>query len=383
MDEFRSRVNQWLRENVPDEVRGGEGSEDLDQARQFQAALYDAGLAGITWPAEFGGQGMSQAHLQAFNEEAASFALPTRPFSIGLGMCGPTIVDLGSPEQKERHLRPLLRGEEIWCQLFSEPGAGSDVAGLTTRAVRDGDEWLVNGQKIWTSYAHVADFGAALVRTDPTAPKHKGLTMFILDMRQAGVTVRPLKDMSGLSPFNEVFFDDVRFSDAAVLGEVGGGWTAAVTMLGHERVSISEMRQKRSEGLTAAALAERARTLGTLEDDGVLAAVGDIYAQERALELLRARYRQEALAGTPIGARGSFAKLGASMLLRKAVDVAGVITAGDLVAWAPDDHQAERLSHGILSMPASGIAGGTNEIQRNIIAERILGLPREPIVKEA
>ena len=203
------------------------------------ARLYDAGYSGITWPREWGGQGLTQAEERVFAGEAKDFTLPTYVFSIGLGMCGPTLVDLGTPEQKARHLRPLLRGEEIWCQLFSEPGAGSDVAALQTRATPTEDGWVVNGQKVWTSVAQHATFGLLLTRTDVDVPKHKGLSMFIVDMRAPGVTVRPLRDMTGRSHFNEIFFDDVHIPAENLIGQVNDGWSCAVTTLLHERLSIS------------------------------------------------------------------------------------------------------------------------------------------------
>ena len=374
----RETVRAWLAEHVPPPRPDASEAEMLAGARAFQTALHDAGLAGITWPREYGGQGLGQAEQQVFAEEAAAHDLPVAPFIIGMGMCGPTLVDLGTPEQKQRYLRPLLRGEEIWCQLFSEPGAGSDVAGLSTRAVADAEGWLLTGQKVWTSNAQWADFGAVLARTDPGSHRHAGLTMFVIDMHQPGVTVRPLVDMTGNAPFNEVYLDDARVGPDAVIGEVGQGWAAAVTMLGHERVSISGLRQRRSAGLTYAALAASARSRGSVADPVVRAALADLYVQERVVELFNARMRQETAAGRPPGARGSVGKLAAALLLRRAVDVAGEVAGADAVGWA--DEAGDDLARGIVSAPASSIAGGTNEIQRSIIGERVLGLPREPRV---
>ena len=374
----RETVRAWLAEHVPPPRPDASEAEMLAGARAFQTALHDAGLAGITWPREYGGQGLGQAEQQVFAEEAAAHDLPVAPFIIGMGMCGPTLVDLGTPGQKQRYLRPLLRGEEIWCQLFSEPGAGSDVAGLSTRAVADAEGWLLTGQKVWTSNAQWADFGAVLARTDPGSHRHAGLTMFVIDMHQPGVTVRPLVDMTGNAPFNEVYLDDARVGPDAVIGEVGQGWAAAVTMLGHERVSISGLRQRRSAGLTYAALAASARSRGSVADPVVRAALADLYVQERVVELFNARMRQETAAGRPPGARGSVGKLAAALLLRRAVDVAGEVAGADAVGWT--DEVGDDLARGIVSAPASSIAGGTNEIQRSIIGERVLGLPREPRV---
>jgi alkylation response protein AidB-like acyl-CoA dehydrogenase len=374
----RETVRKWLAEHVPLPRPDASEAEMLADARAFQSALHDAGFAGITWPREYGGQGLGQAEQQVFAEEAAAHDLPVAPFIIGMGMCGPTLVDLGTSAQKQRYLRPLLRGEEIWCQLFSEPGAGSDVAGLSTRAVADDEGWLLSGQKVWTSVAQWADFGAVLARTDPGSHRHAGLTMFVIDMHQPGITVRPLVDMTGNAPFNEVYLDDARVGSDAVIGEVGQGWTAAVTMLGHERVSISGLRQRRSAGLTYAALAASARSRGSVADPAVRAALADLYVQERVVELFNARMRQETAAGRPPGARGSVGKLAAALLLRQAVDVAGEVAGADAVGWT--DEAGDGLARGIVSAPASSIAGGTNEIQRSIIGERVLGLPREPRV---
>ena len=217
--EFRRRARAWLAASAPrkadaDGVDAEPGAAGIAEQKAFQAKLYDAGFAGITWPREYGGQGLTNAEQIAFSEEARDYALPTSAFLIGLGMPGPTILELGSEEQKKRYLPKMLRGEEIWCQLFSEPAAGSDVASLTTAAVRDGDEWILNGQKVWTSGAQYSDFGAVIARTDPAVPKHAGITMFIIDMHSPGVTVRPLKVATGTAPFNEVFFDQVRLPAA-------------------------------------------------------------------------------------------------------------------------------------------------------------------------
>ncbi|NIH81514.1 acyl-CoA dehydrogenase family protein [Amycolatopsis viridis] len=372
MTGFREKVRAWLAANVP-------GDEELATAKRFQAALHDAGLAGITWPKEYGGQGLTAAEQQIFDQEAANYDLPTSVFRIGMGMCGPTILDLGTAAQKARHIPPLLRGEEIWCQLFSEPGAGSDVASLQTRAVRDGDSWVVNGQKVWTTVAHLADFGALLARTDPDVPKHQGLTMFLIDMHAPGVTVRPLTDMTGRAPFNEVYFADLRLPADAVLGQVGGGWAAAVTMLGHERVSIGGFVRKRHDPLAHANLAESARRYGRDRDPVVRVELAKLYAAERALTLFNARLRQEAEAGSPPGARGSVAKLAGAQLQQQAVAVAGLIAGPHATAWDPDDAAGDELALAINQTPSSSIAGGTDQIQRTIIGDRILGLPREPV----
>ncbi|MBO2457717.1 acyl-CoA dehydrogenase family protein [Actinomadura violacea] len=379
-EDYRAKARAWLAANAPGSVAELPPAERLSASKRFQAALYEAGFAGITWPVEAGGQGLGTAEQQIFAEEAAEHDLPTYPFIVNTGMAGPTLVDLGTPEQKDRYLRPLLGGEEIWCQLFSEPGAGSDVASLQTRAVRDGGGWVVNGQKVWTTNAQWADFGALLARTDPGVPKHAGITMFIVDMHAPGVTVRPLKDMSGRAPFNEVYLDDVRIPADAVIGEVGQGWRAAITMLGHERVSIGSSRPSRSSALAFDAVLDLARRQGVTDVPAQRERLAGLYAHERALELFNARMRQEAQAGRPPGARGSVAKLAGALQLRRAIEVAGELAGAGAVAWEPGDPHGDGLALGINSAPASAIAGGTNEVQRNIIGERILGLPKEPQV---
>jgi alkylation response protein AidB-like acyl-CoA dehydrogenase len=373
--EFRERARSWLAANVPTS-----DTDELAVAKRFQAAMHDAGFAGITWPTAYGGQGLGEPAQLAFNDVAKDFDLPTRPFIIGMGMCGPTIVDLGTDEQKSRYLPPLLRGEEIWCQLFSEPGAGSDVASLQTRAVADGDGWVLDGQKVWTTLAQLADFGAVLARTNPDVPKHKGLTMFIVDMHAPGVEVRPLRDMSGRAPFNEVFFENVRLDPDSVIGTVGGGWPAAVTMLGHERVSIGTTVARRSDPLAFSVLAEDARANGLLDEQAVRTELAELYARQRALQLFTARLRQEANAGRPPGARGSVAKLVGALNSAFAVGVAGTVGGPSVVAAAQDDEHAIERALAINGIPAAAIAGGTNEIQRNIIGERVLGLAKEPSV---
>ena len=376
--EFRERARSWLAANVP--PAGSVAADDIETPKRFQAALHDAGFAGITWPAAYGGQGLGEGAQLAFNEVAREFDLPSYPFIIGIGMCGPTIVDLGTDAQQSRYLPPLLRGEEIWCQLFSEPGAGSDVASLQTRAVADGDGWVLDGQKVWTTLAQRADFGAVLARTNSDVPKHQGLTMFIVDMHAPGVTVRPLRDMTGRAPFNEVFFEGVRLSGDSVIGAVGEGWRAAVTMLGHERVSIGTSVARRSDPLAFTALADDARAQGLLADPATRAELAQLYARQASLRLFTARLRQEANAGNPPGARGSVAKLVGALNAAHAVQVAGSVAGPSALAAAADDLHALERAVAMNGTPSSAIAGGTNEIQRNIIGERVLGLAKEPAV---
>ncbi|WP_371784333.1 acyl-CoA dehydrogenase family protein [Streptosporangium subroseum] len=374
LDEYRLRARTWLEANVPDAgVEGASDTGGVTAAKTFMARLYDAGYSGITWPREWGGQGLTQAEERAFAGEAKDFTLPTYVFSIGLGMCGPTLVDLGTPEQKARHLRPLLRGEEIWCQLFSEPGAGSDVAALQTRATPTEDGWVVNGQKVWTSVAQHASFGLLLTRTDVDVPKHKGLSMFIVDMRAPGVTVRPLRDMTGRSHFNEIFFDDVHVPAENLIGQVNDGWSCAVTTLLHERLSISSgvgMGGQKDNPVAFESLRHTVDTADPVVKDQLV----ELYIRSRALALFNQRLSQETKAGIFPGARGSAAKLLLAELTMFQADLATSLAGPEAVAYENDGGLAESIA----LAPGMSLGGGTNEIMRNIVGDRVLNLPPEP-----
>ncbi|TNE36214.1 MAG: acyl-CoA dehydrogenase, partial [Alphaproteobacteria bacterium] len=240
---FRAEVKAFLEANAskPKKLpRNASEADRLVQARVWQKAKAEGGFAQITWPKEWGGRGGSPIQQVIYNQEEVKYELPRGFFDIGLGMCVPTVMTYADPETCKRFVGPALKGEEIWCQLFSEPSAGSDVAGLRTKAEREGDDWVINGQKVWTSGAHYSDFGIVVVRTNPNVPKHKGLTMFWIDMKSPGVEVRPLVQMSGASNFNEVYFTDVRVPDSQRLGEVGEGWKVALTTLMHERLAVGQ-----------------------------------------------------------------------------------------------------------------------------------------------
>ncbi|GAA3656983.1 acyl-CoA dehydrogenase family protein [Nonomuraea antimicrobica] len=369
--DYRRAARAWLQEHAPSDDHPETGG--IARAKDFMARLHDAGYSGITWPKQWGGQGLTQAEERVFAEEARDHTLPTYVFSIGLGMTGPTIAERGTDAQRERFLRPLLRGEEIWCQLFSEPGAGSDVASLQTGAVRDGDHWVVNGQKVWTSVAQHADWGLLLARTDVEVPKHKGLTMFVVDMHHPGVTVRPLKDMSGRANFNEVFFDDVTVPDEHRVGEVNDGWSVAVTTLLHERLSISAgvgMSGQRENPASLEALRQVVDTGDPLVRDQLV----ELHLRSRALELFNERLAQETRAGLFPGARGSAAKLLLAELTLFQADLATRLV-GPEAALA-----GHPLARAISTALGLALGGGTNEIMRNIIGDRVLGLPPEPRV---
>ena len=384
-DDFRARARAWLAANAPrrgsGEDDGESGQSTIADQRAFQAKLYDAGFAGITWPKAYGGQGLTGAEQIIWSQEARDYDLPNGAFFIGISMPGNTLVELGTEEQKKRYLPPMLRGEEIWCQLFSEPGAGSDVASLQTSAIRDGDEWVLSGQKVWTSGAQFSDYGAILARTDVSKPKHNGISMFVVNMHAPGVTVRPLKVATGHSPFNEVFFDNVRVPANALIGEENKGWDAAVVMLRHERIAIGTMGSSRTSPLAFDSLRDLAAGLGRTSDQGVRRDLAELYARSKAVQLFALLLREESQAGRLPGARGSVAKLAGSELGRFAGDVAADVLGDQLAAFDEDAMAAVTIS--IIAAPGSAIAGGTSEIQRNIIGERVLGLAKDPGVDRA
>jgi alkylation response protein AidB-like acyl-CoA dehydrogenase len=388
-EDFRARARAWLEANAPRRASADEEAEAetrgqdavIAEQRAFQAKLFDAGFAGLTWPEEYGGQGLTSAEQIAWSQESRDYDLPTGVFFIGLSMPGNTILEVGSAAQKTRYLPKMLRGDEIWCQLFSEPGAGSDVASLQTSAVRDGDEWVLNGQKVWTSGAQYSDYGAILARTDPARPKHEGISMFIVDMHAPGVTVRPLKVATGHSPFNEVFFDNVRLPADAIIGEENKGWAAAVVMLRHERIAIGTMGSSRTSPLAFDSLRDLAAGLGRTSDQGVRRELAELYAQGRAMQLFALLLRQETLAGKPPGSRGSIAKLAGSELSRYAGNVAADVLGDQLAGF--DSEELHAVTTSIVAAPGNSIAGGTAEIQRNIIGERVLGLAKDPGVDRA
>jgi alkylation response protein AidB-like acyl-CoA dehydrogenase len=386
-ESFRKEVRRFL-ESHASHTSGAGDERDWDEpesdmvarAKTFQAALFDAGLAGLTWPVEYGGQGLSGRYQTIFNEEAADFVLPTFIYTIGFGMCIPTVLAHGTEELKRRYVRPAARGGEIWCQLFSEPSAGSDVAGLRSTAVQDGDEWVLNGQKVWTSGAHYSDFGIVLARTNPDVPKHKGLSMFVLDMRAPGIVIRPLRQMNGAANFNEVFFDQVRIPADQILGEPGEGWRVALTTLMNERVAIGAGRStEKIDPLTHIAHhLDLARARGLARDPLVRQDLAHLLIQFWVLDMVGLRIRATVAAGRVPGPEGSVAKLGGSLLMKRSADVACRIAGpAATVSTGTEPLFATTM---VLSAPGGSIAGGTNEVMRNILGERVLGLPKEPQV---
>jgi alkylation response protein AidB-like acyl-CoA dehydrogenase len=374
--ELRDRAKAFLAEHDP------AGADRL----AFLQARFDAGLAWVMFPPGLGGIGAPRALQPAVDEVFAEAGAPDnnpRRIGIGLGMAAPTILRHGTDEQRQRWLRPLWTGEEVWCQLFSEPGAGSDLAGLSTRAVRDGDDWVVNGQKVWTSMAHEARWAILIARTDPEVPKHQGLTYFVLDMTDPGVEVRPLRQITGEAEFNEVFLTDVRIPDQQRLGAVGEGWRVAMTTLNNERVSIGGGALPREGGLIGI-VADLWRNRPELRTAGNHDALLRLWVEAEAARLTSDRLRQQLTAGQ-VGPEGSAAKLTMARLNQQIagfeVDLLGAegLLYDDWSMRRPDEVDFAGRSPGYRYLRAKGnsIEGGTSEILRNIIAERVLGLPTE------
>ena len=365
---------------------------DTTPDRELREARFDAGLAFVHFAPGFGGLDADPAWHADVEELLAHPGGPDWAARnvIGLGMAAPTIHAHGTDEQKRRYLRPLFSGEEIWCQLFSEPGAGSDLAALSTRAVRDGTGWRVNGQKVWTTLAHVARWGLLLARTDPDQPKHKGLTYFLIDMTSPGVEVRPLRQLTGEAEFNEVYFDDAFVPDSQVLGEVGGGWTVAMTTLMNERLSLGGRVVERGEGPIGQAIeAYRAATLAGRAEPGDLDRLMQLWTRAEAARLTNVRAAEAGARGRP-GPEGSIAKLQMAELNKAIYDLALDFVGEDALLFAsyaetrPDFTTVHGgsgdLRYDYLRSLANSIEGGTSEILRNVLGERVLGLPGEPRV---
>jgi alkylation response protein AidB-like acyl-CoA dehydrogenase len=375
LQEFRAAVRNWFRANVDATAQALYTDEDRKRAT---ARAFDAGLLHVTWPVEYGGRGLSAEYQSVFNEESAPYGWALTNSSVTVGICAATLLDTGTEDQKRRHLPAMLHGDETWTQLLSEPGAGSDLGGVTTRATVDGAHLVLNGQKVWTSAAMEADYAAALVRTDASLPKYKGLSMVIVDMRSPGIDVRPLRQMTGETHFNEVFLDDVRVPRVNLLGDYNGGWGVLIAMLLHERIALSA-------GTTGARLAPDtfeqlvglARKHGVDTDAVVRARLADIFIDEQLLDLMGRRMRAAAAAGLAMGPVGSLGKVGIARAARASAEVAMLVGGPDVLAWEQGDLDSEHWAHELLFFPMTGIAGGTTEIQKNTIAERLLGLPRD------
>ena len=361
-----------LDEKSPEQERS-----EVAAAKVWKAKEFDAGFGWITGPAEYGGRELPAAYDRAYRELAGRYSIPSQsPFGIGLGMVAPTILAHGIPEVRDRYLRDLWRGEIIGCQLFSEPVAGSDLAGIQTKSERDGDEWILTGQKVWTSGAQYSDIGEIITRSSPDKPKHKGLTMFLVDMHAPGVEVRPLRQITGGASFNEVFFDEVRVHDSHRLGDVDEGWTVALTTLMNERASIGGGGAGVGS-MSITRFIEMARHFGRSDDPIIRQGLADAFVHGAVASYTNQRAMAKIRAGQLPGPEMSIAKLALTMNMMRIGQLAGEIL-GPRLAADSGEWGTYAFSEMVLGTPGMRVAGGTDEVMRNIIGERVLGLPKEP-----
>lgn len=380
--EFRAEARVWLDANAERKAPGqsfkyrrGE-PELIPVAKEWERKKFEGGFSGIQLPKEYGGRGGTRLQQIIFGEEELNYLTPPGIFGISHGMAVPTMLTYATEEQKQRYVPATLRGDEIWCQLFSEPAGGSDLAGLRTRSVRDGDDWVINGQKIWTSGAHYADMAILVTRSDPDAPKHKGLTYFFLSMKTPGIEVRPIKQISGFSNFNEVFLTDVRIPDTQRLGDVGQGWQVAITTLMNERVASGVRPAPDFEDIFALARDTQLEDGPAIADAAVRDKLADWYIKSQGVKLIRARLMTALSRGERPGPENSISKLVSSFRRQEIahfgmdlMDMSGAMT-------DPETMPARALyQQALLDAPGGRIAAGSDEILRNIISERVLGLP--------
>ena len=382
--EFRAKCRAWLEANAELKTKKTNSAKNmnlgnkslLEAAAEWQKKKYDAGWAMIHWPKEFGGIGATPIVRIIWAQEESKFNVPKGVYEIGLGMAGPVMMEYATDEQKERYLPPMAEGKEIWCQLFSEPSAGSDVAGLRSKAVQDGENWIVNGQKVWTSGAHFSDFGILVVRHDPSLEKHKGLTFFFVDMKSPGIEVKPIKQLTGGSSFNEVYFNDVVIPDSQRLGEIGDGWKVAITTLMNERLAVGD-----ADGVDANEAFELAKKHDKdgeqlIDNNAVRESIADWYCEASGLKNTKLRTMSALSRGDTPGPEASITKIVSANKLQ-AIGNFGM-DSSDMSGMLMDE-ESDFIKFQMAWMGAAGlrIAGGTDEILKNIIAERVLGLPQE------
>jgi alkylation response protein AidB-like acyl-CoA dehydrogenase len=385
-EQFRQEVRTWLETNVPADLRSG-GDEDLvpherwERQKTWHKKLHEGGWIGIWWPKEYGGRGASVIEQAIFNEELGRLGVSSGVNMSGVTLLGPTLMHWGTEEQKKRFLPTILPADEIWCQGYSEPGAGSDLASLQTRAVEDGDHFVVNGQKVWTSWAQYSDWIFLLVRTDPNAPKHQGISYLLVDMHNPGITVRPLTQINGDAEFNEVFFEDVRVPKKNLVGELNRGWMVAVTTLMFERVSTSNFYRFEKILPQLCDLARHVQLVDgrpAIADAAVRQQLAQFAIEAQAIKYNDLRRLTRQLKGMPPGPEGSFSKTTSTELNMRicifAMELLGPYAILEKGSPFAVDHA--RWSYRMLGARAGTIAAGTNEIQRGIIGERVLGLPK-------
>ncbi len=379
---FRKQCRSWLEENA--KYKSGNSKPNdfankdaLKEAKSWQKKKYDAGWAMLHWPKEYGGIGASAIERIIWGNEESKFDVPKGIFEIGLGMCGPVMMEYATDEQKERYLPPMAEGKEIWCQLFSEPSAGSDVAGLRSKAVQDGDKWIINGQKVWTSGAHFSDFGILVVRHDPSVEKHKGMTFFFVDMKSPGIEIKPIKQITGSSSFNEVYFNDVEIPDSQRLGAIGDGWKVAITTLMNERLAVGDANGADVEDAFKWAKKQDDNGEPLLNNRAVRESIADWYCEASGLKNTKLRTMSALSKGQTPGPEASITKIVSAGKLQDignfgidSLDMAGMLKTEDL--------DIKSFHNAWLGAPGLRIAGGTDEILKNVIAERVLGLPQDP-----
>lgn len=378
---FRDELRAWLQANVPPPWTGTTHEEGkgpyFEFLRNWQKKVFEGGWTGLSWPKEFGGRGARLIEQSIFQEEWARAEAPPLINVLGMSLIGPTIIAVGTEEQKKRYLSKILSGEEIWCQGFSEPNAGSDVAGLSTKATIDGDHFIVNGQKIWTSLAHAADYCLLLVRTDPTAPKHKGITALLVDMHSPGVTVRPLKQMTADSSFNEVFFDNVRVPMTNILGEINRGWGTAIATLMNERAHLGSgiyiQFKKNFDTLISRSRETRRGGRAVSQDPVLRQKLAQSHIELEIFRLTTMRALSKMQHQSIPGPEGSILKLQWSELNQRLAQTSMETLGAQSQLWSTDEG---RWVYNFLRSRGNTIEAGTSEIQRNIIAERVLGLPK-------
>lgn len=377
--EFRARCRAFLDRRATGSDLGGRddprGELRLRAAQRFQKDLAEAGLAGLTYPVEYGGAGLTKAHERVWRDECARYPNMTYELTISHGMCLPMLAEYGTEGQKAAWMARNISGEEVWCQMFSEPAAGSDVASLRTRAVRDGDQWVIDGEKVWTTLAHLCAFGIVIARTDVEAPKHAGISMFAVPMDAPGIEIRPIRQIDGGTAFNQIFFTGVRIPAANLLGEVNKGWAMATAMLMYERVAIGAGPAGGIDTERSDRLIEECRRRGVIGDPRLRQRLMALRILETCRSLVSMRTRAELKAGRTPGPGGSVGKLAWSELLAVYRDLSMEVVGAAGAAW---EHESGAVwARNALSTLQSSIAGGTSEIQRNIIGDRVLGLPRD------
>ena len=377
---FRKNCREWLEKNAKLKI-GVEKNEFanidfLQSAKDWQKKKYDAGWAMLHWPREYGGIAASAIERIIWSEEESKFDVPKGIFEIGLGMCGPVMMEYASEEQKARYLPQMAEGKEIWCQLFSEPSAGSDVAGLRSKAVQDGDNWIINGQKVWTSGAHFCDYGILVVRHDPSLAKHKGMTFFFVDMKSKGIDIKPIKQITGGSSFNEVYFNDVVIPDSQRLGEIGDGWKVAITTLMNERLAVGDANGADVEEAFRWAKSQDDSGELLISNKSVRSSIADWYCEANGLKNTKLRTMSALSKGETPGPEASITKIVSANKLQDignfgmdSLDMSGMLKT--------ENAEIQSFQNAWLGAPGLRIAGGTDEILKNIIAERVLGLPQD------